>query len=110
MIKYGGSLSNEYLLVHRGPGLGVSDGLVHDPRVLRHLGGGEDERGVGGGVLRLELLHGLEVARVGDHGGHGLELLERRHAVVVDVPAKTLKSAISLPRICWIGQTESTYE
>ena len=59
MIKYGGSLSNEYLLVHRGPGLGVSDGLVHDPRVLRHLGGGEDERGVGRRVTRLELGNGL---------------------------------------------------
>lgn len=36
----------------------VFDGLVHQRLVGRHLGGGEDERRVGGGILRLVLLDG----------------------------------------------------
>jgi hypothetical protein len=44
--------------------------------VFVFLGGLEDEGGVGGGVLRLVGLHGLEVAGVGDDGGVLLELFE----------------------------------
>lgn len=55
------------------------NGGVDETLVLLHPGRGEDEAGVGGGVLRLELLHGLEVAGVGDDGGQGLELLEGGH-------------------------------
>jgi hypothetical protein len=38
---------------------------------------GDDERGVGGGVERRELAHGMDVARVGHHDRHGLELFEK---------------------------------
>jgi hypothetical protein len=42
-----------------------------------HLRGGDDERGVGGGVERRELAHRMDVARVGHHDRHGLELFEK---------------------------------
>lgn len=38
--------------------LGLSDGFVDQGRVLGLLGGGEDERGVGGGILGLVLANG----------------------------------------------------
>lgn len=57
--------------------LGGLDGLVNQLRVLGLLGGGEDERRVGGGILRLVFADGGEVARVGDDdGAAGLELLQ----------------------------------
>lgn len=42
---------------------------------MRLLDGGEDERRVGRGVLRLVRSDALEVARVGDDGGVLLELV-----------------------------------
>jgi hypothetical protein len=39
-------------------GLGGGDGLVDQGGVLGLLGGGEDEGGVGGGILRLVLANG----------------------------------------------------
>jgi hypothetical protein len=42
-----------------------------------HLRRGDDERGVGGGVERRELAHRMDVARVGHHDRHGLELFEK---------------------------------
>ncbi|TNN58828.1 hypothetical protein EYF80_030977 [Liparis tanakae] len=50
----------------------VLDGLVHQVLVGRHLGGGEDERRVGGGVLRLVLLDGCST---GTGGGEGSKIL-----------------------------------
>ena len=48
--------------------LSVLDGRIDEWRVLLLLGGGEDERWVGGGVLWLVLGNGCEVTRVGDDG------------------------------------------
>lgn len=48
--------------------LAVRAGLVDELRVFGLLRGGEDERGVGGGVLRLVFANGGEVARVADDG------------------------------------------
>ena len=48
--------------------LAVFDGEVDQLGVLGLLGGSEDEGGVGGGVLRLVLVDGGEVAGVADDG------------------------------------------
>lgn len=48
--------------------LAVGDGLVDELGVLLLLGGCQDEGGVGGGVLRLVLADGGEVAGVADDG------------------------------------------
>lgn len=48
--------------------LAVLDGIVDQLGVLGLLGGGEDERGVGGGILGLVLFDGREVTRVADDG------------------------------------------
>jgi hypothetical protein len=50
---------------------------VHDGLVLRHLGGGGDQRRVGGGVLGTKLFHRLNVAGVGDDHGVGAQLLKQ---------------------------------
>lgn len=47
--------------------LAVLNGGVNQRRVLGLLGGGEDERGVGCGILGLVLLDGRKVTRVGDN-------------------------------------------
>ena len=47
-------------------GLAVRNRLVDQLRVLGLLGGGEDEGRVGGGILRLVLVDGGEVAGVAD--------------------------------------------
>lgn len=49
-------------------GLAVSDRIVDQLRVLGLLRRGEDEGRVGGGVLRLVLADGREVAGVADDG------------------------------------------
>ncbi len=49
-----------------GLGLGIGDGAVDDVRVFGHLGGLEEEAGVGGGVAGLVFADALEVAGVGD--------------------------------------------
>ena len=46
----------------------VRDSIVNELGVLGLLGGGEDEGRVGGGILRLVLANGGEVARVADDG------------------------------------------
>jgi hypothetical protein len=48
--------------------LAVCDGRVDQLLVLGLLRRGENERGVGGGILGLVLLDGSEVTRVGDNG------------------------------------------
>jgi len=48
--------------------LAVGDSLVDELGVLGLLGGGEDEGGVGGSILRLVLANGGEVTRVADDG------------------------------------------
>ena len=45
--------------------LGLSDGFVDQGRVLGLLGGGEDERGVGGGILGLVLANGCNSRQYG---------------------------------------------
>ena len=50
----------------------VDDGLI-----LRHLRGGGDERGIGGGVLRMEFLHGFHVAGIGDDDGVLAQLFQQ---------------------------------
>src|SRR5262249_43688162 len=52
--------------------------LVDELAVLRHLRGGLEEGGIGGGIARAELGNGVEVSRVRHHDGHGFELLEKR--------------------------------
>jgi hypothetical protein len=61
--------------------LGVVDGNIDQLSILLLLGGCEDERRVGGGILRLVLANGGKVARVGHNSSAGgLELVEsRRH-------------------------------
>ncbi len=49
---------------------------VDDLLVLRHLGGGGDERWVGGGIPRLELFDGFDVAGVGYNHCHFPKLFE----------------------------------
>jgi hypothetical protein len=46
----------------------VGDSIVNELGVLGLLGGGEDEGGVGGGILRLVLANGGEVTGVADDG------------------------------------------
>jgi len=58
--------------------LAVGDSLVDELGVLGLLGGGEDEGGVGGGILRLVLANGGEVTGVADDG-----LLRRTLSVFV---------------------------
>lgn len=67
--------------------LGVLDGLIDQLRVLGLLRRGEDERGVGGGILGLVFSDGGEVTRVGDDdGARGLELFQGvRHDESVSV-------------------------
>lgn len=48
--------------------LSVLNGLVDELGVLWLLGGGEDQGGVGGGILRLVFANGCEVTRVADDG------------------------------------------
>jgi hypothetical protein len=48
--------------------LAIGDSIVDELGVLGLLGGGEDEGGVGGGVLRLVLANGGEVTGVADNG------------------------------------------
>ena len=50
------------------------DGLIDQPRVVRHLRGLEDQRRVGGRVGRLESADRIHVAGVGDDRGHGAQL------------------------------------
>ena len=52
------------------------ENIVHDGLILRHLGGGGDERGIGGRILRLILFDRVDVAGVGDYGGHATKLFE----------------------------------
>ncbi len=54
----------------------VGDGLVHEELIFRHLRGLEDERRIGRGVARRELLERGEIAGVGDDGGELLELIQ----------------------------------
>merc|ERR1712072_1653225 len=66
--------------------LAVGDGIVHELRVLGLLGCGEDQRRVGGGILRLVLADGGKVTAVtDDSGAGGLQLVERgRHDCGID--------------------------
>lgn len=57
-------------------GLAVRNRGGNDLGVLGLLDGGEDQGGVGGGILGLVNGDGLEVSRVGDDGGELLELVE----------------------------------
>ena len=57
----------------------VGDSIVNELGVLGLLGSGEDEGGVGGGILRLVLANGGEVTRVADDGLYG----EREESVFV---------------------------
>lgn len=67
--------------------LGVGNGDIDQLGVLGLLGGNEDQRRVGGGILGLVFANGGKVARVGDdNGAGGLELVERgRHGGCVRV-------------------------
>jgi hypothetical protein len=58
-------------------------------RVLGLLHRLQDERRVGGGVLRRELRQLAEVAGVGHHGGEGLESIELVHARAPRLPDPT---------------------
>ena len=55
---------------------GLLEDAVDDGSVLGHTGGGGDEGGIGGGILGLVLLDRVDVAGVGDYGGHGAKLIE----------------------------------
>lgn len=48
--------------------LSVLDGRIDEWGVILLLGGGEDERWVGGGILWLVLGNGCEVTGIGDDG------------------------------------------
>ena len=52
------------------------DRLVEQMPIGGHLRGFQDERRIGRAICRLERSNGLHVARVGDNGGHGLQLVE----------------------------------
>jgi hypothetical protein len=66
--------------VQRQPAVG-SDRLGQQRRVVGLLHGLEDERRIGGRILRRKLGELLEIARVGDDGGELLELVELVHGV-----------------------------
>lgn len=55
--------------------LSVCNSLVNELRILGLLRRGEDQRGVGGGILRLVLANGRKVTRVAD------DSLQRRRLV-----------------------------
>lgn len=48
-------------------GLAELDGSVNELGVIGLLGSGEDQRGVGGSILRLVLVNGSEVTRVANN-------------------------------------------
>ena len=52
--------------------LGLSDGVVDQGRILGLLGGGEDEGGVGGGILGLVLANGCNSRQYGNSYGVGV--------------------------------------
>ena len=55
---------------------------IGDQRFTRRIaGGGEDKRGIGGGVRRLVPLNGGQITRVGHHGGVAAQLLKLVHAL-----------------------------
>jgi hypothetical protein len=56
--------------------------VIHQMPVGRHLGGVEEERRIGGGVLRAMPGDGLNVAGIGYHGGVFLQRFEQLHVVV----------------------------
>jgi hypothetical protein len=82
---------------------GIQQHSVHDGLILRHLGGGGNQRWVGGGVLGAKLLHRLNIAGVGDDHGVLAQLLKQilRH-VSSWGRALRLRSAYatSLPLFC----------
>ncbi len=55
---------------------GLLEDAVDDGSVFGHAGRGGDEGGIGGGILRLVLLDRVDVAGVGDYGGHAAKLFE----------------------------------
>ncbi len=56
--------------------LAPHDGLVDQRGISGLLGGFQQQRRVGGAVLRLQAPHRLDVTGVGDDHGHGAELVE----------------------------------
>jgi hypothetical protein len=48
--------------------LAVDNGIIDQLRILGLFRGGENERRVGSGILRLVLLDGVEVTGVADNG------------------------------------------
>jgi len=76
--KHFGGLGGDLLIGSAGAGVlaGLGQDVVDDGGVLGHAGGGSDERRIGGGILRLILLDRVDVAGVGDDGGHAAQLFE----------------------------------
>ena len=55
---------------------GASQGVVDDALVLRLLGGGGDQRGVGCRIVGLDLLNSLDIPGVGHNDSDFAELFE----------------------------------
>src|SRR5262249_13428764 len=81
---------------------GMADGFLQKVLVFGHLGRLIDERGVCGGVLRLVLADGLDVAGVGHDGGVALEGIEQVHCCCL--PELRVRSTwiniVCLGRLC----------
>jgi hypothetical protein len=61
---------------------GLEQGFIDNALVLGHLGSRCDQRGIGGGILRLKALDGVDIPRIGDHDSHLSQLLQQALAHV----------------------------
>ena len=77
--KAGGSTGNDDFNVRRSQMRMITCGLFQQVTVIILLHGFQDQRWIGGRVLRRIGVHCLEVAGVGDDGGELLELFELVH-------------------------------
>ena len=70
----------QLFLVGTPLGAGPVARCVQQSGVVGQGGGLQQQRGVGGGILRVKAPDGLDIAGVGHHVGHRLELFEFTHA------------------------------
>src|SRR5271165_2573294 len=84
--------------------LGFLQDAVDDGLILRHLRGGGYQGRIGGRILRFHLLNRFDVTGIGNHRGHGAQLLQQslRHLSSLPLPAPIIRHR----RTEWNGARE----
>ncbi len=84
--------------------LGFLQDAVDDGLILRHLRGGGYQGRIGGRILRFHLLDRFDVTGIGNHRGHGAQLLQQslRHLSSLPLPAPIIRHS----RTEWNGARE----